>query len=82
MCISIGIGCSGMEGTRRATPVSEKHIRSSEIMVVFAGPFASLNAGLLCWLIYLQAAGDGVGWTPGAYRERWRFCSSRILCAT
>jgi tetratricopeptide (TPR) repeat protein len=47
----------GHGGYAAATPVSEEHIRSSAMMVVFAGPFASLNAGLLCWLIYLKLPG-------------------------
>ncbi|HTB10996.1 MAG TPA: site-2 protease family protein [Bryobacteraceae bacterium] len=47
----------GHGGYAAATPVSEEHIRSNAIMMVFAGPFASLNAGLLCWLIYLKVPG-------------------------
>ncbi len=40
-----------------AVPVSENHIRSSEMIVVFAGPFAWLNASLLCWFVSLKATG-------------------------
>jgi tetratricopeptide (TPR) repeat protein/Zn-dependent protease len=47
----------GHGGYAAATPVSEEHIRSSTVLMVFAGPFASLNAGLLCWLIYLKLPG-------------------------
>src|SRR5580658_9056729 len=45
----------------RIDAVSEKHIRSSEIMVVFAVPFASLNAGLLLLADLPPTAGHGVG---------------------
>jgi tetratricopeptide (TPR) repeat protein len=44
-------------GYGAAVPVSEKHIRSTEMMVVFAGPFASLNASLMCWFVSLKAPG-------------------------
>lgn len=50
----------GHGGYAAAVPVSEDHIRSNAIMMVFAGPFASLNAGLVCWLIYLQAPETGI----------------------
>ena len=49
----------GHGGYAAAVPVSEEHIRSNAIMMVFAGPFASLNAGLVCWLIYLRLPGTG-----------------------
>lgn len=55
----------GHGGYAAATPVSEDHIRSNAIMMVFAGPFASLNAGLLCWLIYLKLPGT-------AWEAYWR----------
>jgi len=44
-------------GYAAAVPVSEKHVRSKEILVVLAGPLASLLAGLLCWLLYLKGPG-------------------------
>lgn len=49
----------GHGGYAAAVPVSEEHIRSNAILMVFAGPFASLNAGLVCWLIYLRLPGTG-----------------------
>jgi tetratricopeptide (TPR) repeat protein len=58
----------GHGGYAAASPVSEEHIRSSTVMMVFAGPFASLNAGLFCWLIYLKLPGtawEGFWRVPG-----------------
>ena len=51
---------TGTAGYAAAVPVSEDHIRSNALLTVFAGPFASLNAGLLCWLVYLNL--PGLGW--------------------
>ena len=44
----------GANGYAAAVPLSEEHLRSNAMLMVFAGPFASLNAGLLCWLLYLN----------------------------
>jgi tetratricopeptide (TPR) repeat protein len=51
-----GLGC----GYAAAVPVSEEGIRSKAAMMIFAGPFMSLNAGLLCWLIYLNLSSLGL----------------------
>jgi tetratricopeptide (TPR) repeat protein len=55
---------TGHGGYAAAVPVSEEHLRSNAIMMVFAGPFASLNAGLLCFLIYLKLPDSG-------WEEHW-----------
>jgi tetratricopeptide (TPR) repeat protein len=44
-------------GYASTVPTSEKHVRSNKILVVSAGPLASLLAGLLCWLLYLKGPG-------------------------
>ncbi len=48
----------GTNGYAAAVPLSEEHLRSNAMLMVFAGPFASLNAGLLCWLLYLKVPGS------------------------
>src|SRR5579871_1192517 len=50
----------GANGYAAAVPRSDEHLRSNAILMVFAGPFASLNAGLLCWLLYLNL--PALGW--------------------
>ena len=50
----------GHGGYAAAVPVSEEHIRFNAIMMVFAGPFASLNAGLLCFFLYLRLQGTSI----------------------
>ena len=49
---------TGAEGYAAAVPISEEHIRSNALLMIFAGPFASLNAALLCWLVYLNLPGS------------------------
>jgi len=46
------------QGYAAAVPRTEEHIRSNAMLMVFAGPFASLNAGLLFWLVYRNLPGS------------------------
>ena len=48
--------CAG-GGYMGAVPTSNKSLRLNQILVVFAGPFVSLNAGLVLFLLFLNLAG-------------------------
>ena len=45
-------------GYMGAVPTSEKSLRFNQILVVFAGPFVSLNAGLILFLLFLNLPGS------------------------
>lgn len=47
--------CGG--GYTGAVPTSDKGLRMNQILVVFAGPFVSLNAGLALFLLFLKIPG-------------------------
>ena len=47
----------GGGGYMAAVPTSEKSLRLNQILVVFAGPFISLNAGLVLFLVFLNLPG-------------------------
>lgn len=44
-------------GYMGAVPTSDRSVRLNQILVIFAGPFVSLNAGLLLFLLFLNLPG-------------------------
>lgn len=48
----------GGGGYMSAVPTSERHIRVNQILVVFAGPFLSLTAGLALLVVFLNLPGS------------------------
>jgi tetratricopeptide (TPR) repeat protein len=59
-------------GYMGSVPTSERSVRLNQILVVFAGPFLSLNAGLLLFLVFLQAPGS-------AWEDHWRIAGYTSL---
>ena len=60
--------CGG--GYTGAVPTSDRNLRLNQILVVFAGPFVSLNACLLLLLLFLNlpgTAGEGYWMTVGIF---------------
>lgn len=49
-----------------AVPTSKKSLRVNQILVIFAGPFVSLNAGLILFLLFLNLPGTAAEryWVP------------------
>ena len=52
-------------GYAGSVPTSEHSLRLNQILVIFAGPFLSLNAGLLLFLAFLRLPGS-------AFEHHWR----------
>jgi len=53
-------------GYMGSVPTSAKSLRMNQILVTFAGPFLSLNAGLLLFLLFLRLPGTSLEqyWKP------------------
>lgn len=56
--------CGG--GYMGAVPTSDQGLRFNQILVIFAGPFISLNAGLMLFLLFLNLPGTAAEqyWVP------------------